>query len=408
LRERLNRPITAKSLLDVKEVLRRWEAIGLSLSELNLAEVKCLCSTAETAILPQLIHALLVDSRLPKKLTWLMGLVSAYCTKWSTIDQRPQMEELLRRSLSAYEGGNQSLTQLKVLAPIIFRSSADRHIADAAVAELSSVQMILKKYGLPVTGDLATKARATLATSWMERFKSAANENDANALLEYLLNDVFGNAAPSSEFYRAIDLAIQSRHAANSEGFRQTLQRYSLSSRNLGDPRLPASQANWAPIPGAAQKLLSWLARESLLFFFDLILPNSNVNRQRKDFWLRYYKSIRDFQVAVSERDLLRLRARVRDLPGYSRIDHPTASAFLMKFAGTPDILVVEFSETGNAAYIHNANRFEAEVAEMRQYKFSLRAELKHSEKIDKILHLPVNSWQWKAANQLATWGIRP
>lgn len=408
LRDRLRRPISTKSLLDVTEVHRRWEARDFSLSDLNLAEIKCLCAHAETAVLPQLVRSLGSDSRLPQKPTWLMGLAAAYCTKWSSIERRPDLEELLRRSFNTYTGTNEALTQLKIAAQGVFGPSADRFIADAAVASLTGVEVALKKYNLPTTGDLAMKGRTKLSDSWIQRFKSTPNEADAKSLLEYLLKDVFASPAPSPELYRAIDLIIQSRHAENSESFRQIIQKYALNTKSFGDPRLPGNRANWAPIPNAAQTLLSWLAREGLLFFFDLILPNSSENRQRKEFWLRYYKSIRDFQVAVSERDIQRLRARVRDLPGYSRIDHPTTSAFLMKFAGTPDIVIVEFSETGHAAYVHNAKTFEAAIGDFRQYRFLLRDKLKHESKIDRILHLPVNSWQWKAANMLAAWGIRP
>ena len=63
----------------------------------------------------------------------------------------------------------------------------------------------------------------------------------------------------------------------------------------------------------------------------------------------------RDFQVAVSEADLWKVKASQKksELLLYSQVAHPTTSAFLMKFEGYGGhFLVVEFSETGNAAYI--------------------------------------------------------
>src|SRR5580765_364504 len=113
LRERRERPISVRTLLDHQAVLGRWQAAGFSLSELNLAEIKCLCVSSETATLPQLVGSLAGDPRLPKKATWLMGLVGAYCTKWSTITERLKLEALLRQSFGAYVGTNGGLRKLK-------------------------------------------------------------------------------------------------------------------------------------------------------------------------------------------------------------------------------------------------------------------------------------------------------
>ena len=80
--------------------------------------------------------------------------------------------------------------------------------------------------------------------------------------------------------------------------------------KRLGDPRVRESSLNWRSMaPEAAQRYLSWLARDSIIFFFNTILPNNSENRRRKDFWLRYHDRIKDFQVAVSEADLWKVKA---------------------------------------------------------------------------------------------------
>ena len=67
---------------------------------------------------------------------------------------------------------------------------------------------------------------------------------------------------------------------------------------------------------------------------------------------------------------------------------------------------VVEFSETGNAAYIFTARNFKATVKSIRRITFEVRDELKNDSKSGRILHTG-GGWEYKAQQQLAELGIR-
>ncbi len=128
---------------------------------------------------------------------------------------------------------------------------------------------------------------------------------------------------------------------------------------------------NWSGMDErAAAKFLQWIARESIVFFFNNILPDNSANERRKDFWLEDLGAIKDFQVALSARDYNRLyaRSRLTEVPGFGRVDHDTTSAFIMRFGvrGGDDVIIAEFSETGNAAHA-----FSAPVLERRAGKAS-------------------------------------
>jgi len=160
----------------------------------------------------------------------------------------------------------------------------------------------------------------------------------------------------------------------------------------------------------ATQRYLSWLARDNIMFFFNIVLPNNSRNRERKDFWLQYYNRIRDFQVALSEADVLKFLANQdnAEVRHYSKVSHATTSAFLMKFDGYGgrQYVIVEFSETGNAAYIFKATDFESKGVTMRFPEFDVNRHLKFT-KEHRILH--VGDWEHKAAYKLASeFGIRP
>lgn len=91
----------------------------------------------------------------------------------------------------------------------------------------------------------------------------------------------------------------------------------------------------------------------------------------------------------------------------YSQVAHQTTSAFLMKFEGYGGpVLVVEFSETGNAAYIFRFSDFEAQGVTLRTPRFEVRKHLKFDMK-HRVLHM--SEWESRAAYKLASeFGIRP
>jgi len=85
--------------------------------------------------------------------------------------------------------------------------------------------------------------------------------------------------------------------------------------------------------------------------FFDTLVPNNDENRRRARFWLEYAKKqgkVKDFQVAVSDDDIYRIRAsRAKTIPSYSRVTGGKTSAFLMVFEGYgTEYVIIEFSET--------------------------------------------------------------
>ena len=155
------------------------------------------------------------------------------------------------------------------------------------------------------------------------------------------------------------------------------------ADERLGDPRLAYCAPNWRTVLSEArEKFLAWLAKDTLQFFFDTLVPRNDRNRRRAEFWLEYAKKqgkIKDFQVAVSEDDRPKIRAsRAKTIPTYSTISGGKASAFLMVFEGYgTDYVVIEFSETGHAAYIYALKVFEASGATMRSNSFDLNEDLK-------------------------------
>ena len=164
----------------------------------------------------------------------------------------------------------------------------------------------------------------------------------------------------------------------------------------------------------ARDRFLGWLAKETLQFFFNTLVPINDENRRRADFWLEYAKKpgkIKDFQVAVSDEDRYKILAsRTNTIPTYSSIWGNNTSAFLMVLAGFgTDYVVIEFSEKGNAAYIYVRKKFEAAGITMRSKSFGLDELKRRGATQDRILHIDGHAgWEVKARRQLAELGTLP
>jgi hypothetical protein len=78
-----------------------------------------------------------------------------------------------------------------------------------------------------------------------------------------------------------------------------------------------------------------------------------------------------------------------------------------MKFQGyETEFIIVEFSETGNAAHIYERAVFESKNVDLRTPFFQLNRHLKHEGRKDRILHL--GNWEIPTRQKLAELGIRP
>jgi hypothetical protein len=412
LRQKLSVVKLDRPKLDVERVWAAFAAASHDLGALDGLQFRSLCSTEKTALRPEFIAALARNPEKLKRSPCLYGMVNSYFSEWREMKNPGLVEALLNGVFAHYAGKNPVVNKWHNSAAL-FSERAAGFLAAEICSGQKPVDEVLKGHYVGPLTKLGLSVRAAAARSAGEYLRRTEGSRDNEWSLRYLkwmTDGVLSDLTTSSALADAITSLILSESARLSESFQRALRSYVQNHKRLGDPRLRESSLNWRPIaPEAAQRYLSWLARDSINFFFNTILPNNNENRRRKDFWLRYHDRIRDFQVAVSEADLWKVKASQKnsELMYYSHVAHPTTSAFLMKFEGYgAHFLVVEFSEKGNAAYIFRFNEFEAQGTTMRTHRFELAHHLKF-DKTHRIFHMA--DWEPKASYKLASeFGIRP
>jgi len=391
--------------LNVEAVWSRFASSRHDLGVLDALQFRTLCSAEQTALRPEFIAALAKHPEKLKRSRCLYGMVNSYFAEWRTMQNPRTVEGLL---ISAF--ANHSVKN-----PVVQKwlASASRALFSERAAAFLSEEICSGQKAVDEVTKLGLAVRASAARSGCEYLRrvEGLRENEWSLrYLQWMTEKVLSDLTLPDAFSEAISSLILSESAKRSETFQRSLRFYIQNHKRLGDPRVRESSLNWRSIaPEAAQRYLSWLARDSIIFFFNTILPNNSENQRRKDFWLRYHDRIKDFQVALSEADVWKVKASQQgtDLLYYSRVAHPTTSAFLMKFEGYGgQFLVIEFSEKGNAAYLYNIAAFESKRLTLRTPRFELKNHLKFDD-THRIIHN--GDWERKAAYKLS-WelGIRP
>ena len=398
-----------KGLPDPKRVWTTWAAAGFDLSTLDPRQIKALCLSPETAVAPELVKALHRDGELLRNTACLMGLVSSYFARWGVIRQQEQMEDLIRKALRFYTRRHPTALEYREHASQLFSPSAAQTLAAEALHAREPAVAVLNRFRIAHSSNLAANIRSAAVREFLSRSHQVMNTTEPPHWMEYALSSLLVPELPAKDFYSAVSALIVHEWTDKYATCQDSLRRFVLHHRNLGDPRL--NSANWAGMEKAsAERFLSWIAKENIIFFFNHVLPDNNVNRRRKYFWLHFVSCVKDFQVALSATDYRRLLAasRLSDVPGFARVSHETTSAFIMRFGVSHgnDIIIVEFSETGNAAHKFDARTFEIKAGNLRTIRFEF-GPLKHHADENRIIHRG-ERWEYTAYQRMAEWGARP
>ncbi len=190
-----------------------------------------------------------------------------------------------------------------------------------------------------------------------------------------------------------------------------------LLESEFRDPRMPPESHGWTKLRAfdeqAYQAFLGSLISDDLEIFFR----HAMTDKRRQTFWLRYLRSIQrtvcildrsayqriSTQLSGSEKKMAAALSRARR---FSTRGHATsAQAFCLYFAS---VVIVEFSERGNAAYVYDRRAFEASF-EASVYKNLLAGpnDLKSQNRMkQRILHTA--GWESDLPDELARLGIVP
>ena len=410
-----------KPPLDPEEVWAKWRTAGYELAQLDSREVRTLCVSPATAMRPRLIQALTKSPDSLKRLTTFSGFVQAYFGQWRTMADPEWAERLIQRMLEQGRIPRKSrVLEVWRRSLYLFTAEASKRIGQVVIRDRRAVKQVCAECFIDGSAPVAIDAHeqaTSQAVGELIQWDVRIGQESALKELQWISSTLLTNALSGDAYRLAMGKLIVSRLAESMPLFQSAIVDLVHADERMGDPRLAHCAPNWRSVSKEAkERFLAWLAKETLQFFFETLVPRNDENRRRANFWLEYAKQqgkIKDFQVAVSDEDRPKvLASRTKTIPSYSRVTMGKTSAFLMVFEGYgAEYVVIEFSETGNAAYIYSRKAFESGGVKLRSHSFHLRDDLKRMDDAhERILHLTETRQRWevKAKRILAELGIRP
>jgi hypothetical protein len=411
--KRAKRPLRAVTKATLDLALARWEECRPDVPALGARYIRALCAHAPILDDEAFLRGVRAHPELARRRRWVESLLGLYESAWRPGANADLIESLLREAIARGEAQSARVNAIRPVASRFFSPEAARWLAEDAVERRVPVQDVLAFYGVPTDSALARAVANAAVGVWADKLREhRAVTAGVRALLEYGLQGVA--SAPAVEpgpLMQAMGQVITWLPDDDS-GALGVVRDWLLADQRFGDPRLPANQPKWAVMSATSrERMIRWLAKGDLLFFFDFVMPRDRNPHGRKEFWLEYIDLVEDSAVALSPLDIQRLRLSVTEKLRYALAESPSGevSAFIMRFRGHTKFVVAEFSQTGNAAYIHDAELFDTLVGGMRARRYQVattdRGLKSQRAMITKYSH--IDRWQSRVHAELRELGLR-
>jgi hypothetical protein len=334
----------------------------------------------------------------------LRGLIYSYHEKFKTLSRNPDLNKILIDQLASHASGRYELIKRwHENSDHILGSAAVEKLTDASLEHLAPPEAILADWGLTATTQFDRLFAGELAITVSRRFASIKVDRIAYLLEKIVSSDL----VDKSEQKEALSNIILSGAAADREEVQKEILEFVLKNKSLLDPRVYPE--NWTGLPASAKnRVIQWISKEDINLFFELLLKDGKDRHNRRRFWLQYVSKVKRSRALISAEDRKMHAAKLREWEEKGRsfgslVGSNPASAFVLDFG---KIVVVEFSEVGNACYFYSSKDFLSIIENFWRNEI-LFNDLKNKKLAgERINHNP-KSWQYDAKNILADWGIR-
>jgi hypothetical protein len=408
-----SRVVRAPSQATLERAITAWAERKPNVAVLGPRYIRALCAHAAAVRDPAFVSGLKATGELPRRRRWVESLVGVYEAEWRPVETADALEPILVDAVRRFEGRSARVDRLQPIASRYFSPKAAEFLAEQVTSTRQDIKAALDRLGTPLDSRLARAAASAAAATWVEELCRARTITPGvHALLEYGLSALLASTLIEPRVLADVVGRVLTWVPEADERATARLRDWLLSDARFGDPRLPVNQAKWATLPTAArERMIRWLAKGDLIFFFDFVMDHVDDVHGRKDFWLQYIEQVEDSAVALSSEDIRRLKLTVSEQLRYARATSPSddVSAFLMRFRGARRVVVAEFSQSGNAAYVHDAEAFDRHVGGLRKGRYDVSTSgngLKSkSAMITKYSH--IGNWEWRVHNELARLGVR-
>ena len=199
------------------------------------------------------------------------------------------------------------------------------------------------------------------------------------------------------------------RSCLSTEGDLQSRILERLLRSSLGDPRVPPISQGWNEVRAVDSAIFEWFLQSLVKADLSLFFRYAMYEKEREHFWLRYLKQIRGTLVVLSSDKYQDLKLQIgaeesgKAILGRARRAKSSGvSGFCLFF---DRIVAVEFSETGNAAYLYPPEEFSKQILPRLNPVGAVTQTLKRKDLPHELLR-HTSGWEDKAVEILRRYGI--
>jgi len=396
-----NRP--AKPLVCPDEYLRAWRERRAGGNVPLLPRAVRFLYWEPQVVLDPAFHSVLDEQKFTMGARGIQGLVRACHLRWAAFLADDTIQRIAVRRLRAYQGPNRVVNRWQQHAEMLLPADAPQELADWMLRDTRSLRDTATEWGLDEGTAFFTETMRRLLNG------ARAGWGQNRALVNYVCRTLLlWSGWALADLKEQVAECILHRDA-QAPNVHEPLKAFIIGEPRFGDPRLPAKRTNWLGVrPEATRRLIEWLSRADIVFFFDHAFPKGGDPHLRKPFWLGYVSSRVVTRPLLNQDDFARLRTVMRQLgTEVGSFGHVMgmSSAFLLDFG---DVCVIEFNRVG-ACYIYPRAVFDRVVPDFWYAGYFKERDLKRRELLPdnryRIIHRP--GWQAELARMLAWYGVR-
>ncbi len=390
----------------------RWEGNGKLAASLENREIRMLCQHPATALSASWIWSIGRLSRFRR--SWIEHLLGHYLAQWRSMPEAEELEVALKVLLARVTKTERWGVELADANRDLIGAEAPRRLLQGLPNPLYGWEGVTSQWTLSRETGLGRAVMMEALDSWHRLWRSQRPKvtiQETTAELRDAFDGLLAEPGiPVGVFTVTVSSLILSEWAKNHPEVRDVLLDKVLRHPRLGDPR--AQPQNWYPMAEARDRVISWMARKDLRFFYDSVVSDHSDDQGRKAFWLRYVDQVSDFRLVLCEEDQRRMESILKETPlHFARMEGTNKpSAFILKFRSKrgDDLICVEFSKTGNSLYTYDAVSFEAGVGSLDALNFRIGSEPRNLKSTEYSMYQKrhIGNWQHEVAIFLKGYGI--
>ncbi|MEW5980723.1 MAG: EH signature domain-containing protein [Acidobacteriota bacterium] len=291
------------------QYLRAWKAFSRGDPvELGNRAVRYLAWEPDVVLDPR-FHRYLRDAKVDLGARSLQGLVRACHLRWPEFVKSEAMQEFAARRLRKYRGTNRILTRWKESIKVILHVDGPEALAARMLEGLRTPQMTASEWNVDANSDYFGSAMRALLKKARTQWRGQAK------VAEFVCQHVLAwEGWTMDQLKKEVSDSILHPDATD-KIVNDLLKAFVLRHPKLGDPTYPANRTNWLGVhPEALRRLVEWLSKANITFFFEHVFAKGEDRHLRKRFWLRYVSHVVRSRALLCPSDLARLRNHIRQI----------------------------------------------------------------------------------------------